>query len=101
MVSFESGVKRVGAMDDDSRDDGRDEQAWVDSMDWEECEEERLGWGWWNEAGGWFQRQNDEYRNERFVIFEEEDKHGRVILMTYEERMLLVVHGDQLTDSQT
>ena len=48
--------KRVGVMDNDSGDDGRDE---LRQFGWEEWEKELSGLDWRNEAGILFQRQGD------------------------------------------
>jgi len=41
--------------------------------------------GWRNEAGSWFQRQVDAYRNKQFVILDEKDEGHRGMVTTDEE----------------
>jgi len=65
---FKVGAKdwRTGVMDRES-----DENNWVKLIKWREAEEEWLRWSWRNESGSCFQRQDDPYRNERSVIFQQ------------------------------
>jgi len=64
--------KRVGVMDSDSGNDGRDEFTLqlrlLVLLLREEWEEKWLGWGWRNEAESWLQRHGDAYQNERCVM---------------------------------
>ena len=71
--------KTEGVMGDVSGDDD------IDGLR-SERDESRQDWlGWRNESGSWFQRRDDAYLNERFVILSEETVGERERVTTDEE----------------
>jgi len=81
-VRYQKSVKREGVKEGENDDDVH-ELPWVK---YGECEGDWLV-DWRNETGSWFQRCGDAKRNERFVIFKE-DEDGREKVTEEEERVL-------------